>query len=520
MPKNNKDGAVTPSDNPLSATSSSTEDTKTQVFAPVMADLVAEAKQQRSELQAKKPESHPLQRVDVNDAGDIARSLYNPYKTTDMGNAERLIQVASGNLRFIGGDWYYFQNGAWRPDAAKARELVKKGVAGLLWKEVEGYTQERNEDAIKKVISWARHTESTKAVDSALRMAHSDPAIFTKIEQMDADPMLLNCKNGTLNLESGKLTAHNKNQLLSKQIMVDYNPAATCPKWQTFLDRIFNHDAELIEYMQKAVGYSLTGSTKQQVWFLCFGHGANGKSVFINTMLELLSDYGAQAAPDLLLQSKQQRHPAEFADLKGKRMVVSQESDEGRLLAEAAIKQMTGGDTMTARHLYGHFFEFKSTHKLWLATNHRPAVRDTTESTWRRLKLIPFEVTIPEPERNHNLQDELRAEFQGILLWAVQGCLKWQKCGLKDAAAIIRATDLYRKDSDTIGNFIGECAQKSPGQHVKQSTIYERYTAWALNSGCRPLSSKRFREALEERGYRQSVITNNVRVIDGITLLD
>jgi putative DNA primase/helicase len=518
MTKDNKTGAVTPADNTSAIVNTNIDDAKNQVFAPVMADILAEAKQQRSELQAKKPESHPLQKVDVNDAGDIARSIYNPYKTTDMGNAERLIQVASGNLRFIGGDWYYFQNGAWRPDAAKARELVKKGVAGLLWKEVEGYTQERNEDAIKKLISWARHTESTKAVDSALRMAHSDPAIFTKIEQMDADPMLLNCKNGTLNLESGILTAHNKSQLLSKQIMVDYNPAATCPKWQTFIDRIFNHDAELIEYMQKAVGYSLTGSTKQQVWFLCFGHGANGKSVFINTILELLNDYGLQSAPDLLLQSKQQRHPAELAALKGKRMAVSQESDEGRLLAEGTIKQLTGTDVISARKMHKDFFEFTATHKIWLATNHKPAVRDTTESTWRRLKLIPFAVTIPEPERNHNLQDELRAEFQGILSWAVQGCLKWQKYGLKDAAVIKRATASYRDESDTIGLFIEECAEKTTDGHSKQSDVYDAYTRWAIANGHKPIASRRLRQALEERHYMQSVY-NGARVIKNLKLI-
>jgi putative DNA primase/helicase len=213
-----------------------------------------------------------------------------------------------------------------------------------------------------------------------------------------------------------------------------------------------------------------------------------------------------------------ERHPAEKADLKGMRTVIAQESDDGRLLAEASIKQMTGGDTMKARHLYGNFFEFESTHKLWLATNHKPAVKDTTESTWRRLKLIPFAVTIPEQERNHNLFDELKAEYSGILTWAVKGCLLWQKEGLKDVAAIKKATASYREESDVIGTFLAECATKIDAGYTKQKEIYDAYKGWALDSGYRPIASKRFRQALEERGYRQSFISG-VRVLKNIKLV-
>jgi putative DNA primase/helicase len=485
-------------------------------------DIINTMKSENQKIRLMNGKNSPTQKENFNLSGENARDLYNKYRDTDKGNADRLIQVAEGLLKYVDGQgWHYFHNGRWTPNKAKAREIVKKDVAGLVWKEVAGAAADRNEDGMRKLTRWAKQSENLKKVDAALAMANTDPHFFIRPDQLDQGDMLLNCKNGTLDLKTGKLKAFDKDQLLTKQLNTAYKPGEKCPIWENFLLEIFDNDLELINYIQKAIGYSLTGSTKQQAWFLCFGHGANGKSVLMNTILDLLDGYAMQAAPDLLLQSKsnQQRHPAELADLKGRRLVIAQESDEGRLLAEATIKQMTGGDKLKARHLYGDFFEFESTHKLWLATNHKPAVKDTTESTWRRLKLIPFQVTIPVQKRDHDLPEKLRSEFEGILSWAVKGCLKWQKEGLRDVAAITKATASYKKDSNTIGLFVEEKIETSIAGHVKQSELYACYRDWAHDNGYRPISSKRLREALEERGIYQSVYSG-ARVMKNIRILN
>lgn len=284
---------------------------------------------------------------------------------------------------------------------------------------------------------------------------------------------------------------------------VDYLPEAKAPAWVKFLLQIMNQNQNLVDFIQRAIGYSLTGLVDEQCWFICHGVGANGKGTLLNTFLSILGGYGTQAAPDLLMLARAsgEKHPTEQADLMGRRFAVAQETEEGRRLAEVAVKQMTGGDKIKARFMRGDFFQFDPAFKLWLATNHKPVIKDTTESTWRRIKMIPFEVVIPEHERDQKLSEKLKDESSGILAWAVRGCLEWQKNGLQTPAEVRAATEEYREASDVIGEFLKDRTLKTVAGSESLQLLFNNYTAWAIENGVTAVSLRRFSEALQEKGF-------------------
>ena len=261
----------------------------------------------------------------------------------------------------------------------------------------------------KERLAWAIKSQDRRRLDAMIALAKSDAPIPARAADFDADPWLLNVQNGVLNLRTGELMPHAPEHLCSKLAPVTFDAGAHCPTWHAFLHRIFAGDAELIDYLQRWLGYCLTGQVSEQYLHALWGSGANGKSVLIGTVLALLGDYGATAAPELLL-ARDGKHPTEVADLQGRRFVCSVETDEGRRLAEAAVKSLTGGDTVKARRMHENFWEFSPTHKLALVTNHKPKVTGTDHAIWRRLRLIPFEVTIPDAEQDKTLPAKLQAE--------------------------------------------------------------------------------------------------------------
>jgi len=312
---------------------------------------------------------------------------------------------------------------------------------------------------------------------------------------------MLNLQNGALDLRTGKLNPHDPGRFITKLAGNYYDPTAQCLTWAAFLSRDLV-DKNVIDFVRRAIGYSLTGSVGEQVLFFLHGSGANGKSVFFRAILDILGDYGKQAAPQMLMSGD--RRPTEVADLHGARFVATVEVEEGRPLAEVLVKQITGGDRITARFMRRDFFSFDPTHKIWLAANHKPIIRGTDHGIWRRIRMVPFEVTIPASEQDPTLSDKLRSELPGILAWAVRGCLEWQQTGLAAPEKILRATEAYQAEMDFITGYLDERCVVNSRASVTAGNLYSDVRNWAELSGEKLISHRAFSTRMKERGFATS----------------
>jgi len=455
-----------------------------------------------------------------------------PEHFTDLGNAYRLVRLYGNDLRHVTGwSWLSWDGRRWQRDEKNpmrrakqialgfyqdAEDLLTKAQAHLAAAKraaTAGDTAAENiaQTRVKNLqgqaaalMSWAKASQARGKLEAAVKLAESESAVSAEADQFDAHPWLLNCANGVLDLRTGTLKAHSRGDLLTALAPVAYDPAATCPTWDAFLARIMRDSSELIGFLQRLIGYSLTGSVREQMIFFLYGSGANGKSVFLRTILAMLGcDYAKQAAPDVLIESHD-RHPTEVADLAGVRFVASTEVSEGKRLAENLVKQMTGSDPMKARLMRQDFFQFDPAFKILLAANHKPVVKGTDFAIWRRIKLIPFTVTIPESEQDKNLGDKLLAELPGILTWAVRGCLDWQANGLKIPAEVVSATAAYRAESDELAPFLEECVNQGEKLRAQAGPLFKAYQVWADANGIATrdqLTNVKFGRQLEERGF-------------------
>lgn len=451
---------------------------------------------------------------------------------TDLGNAFRLVRKHGDDLRHVTGwGWLAWDGMRWQRDAKPAYNLAKAAALDLYGdaQDLLGQAKEHlataqraaelgderaattAHDKAKElqgkaaaVAGWAKASQSRGRIDAAVALAESEPAVSVRSDGFDANPWLLNCNNGTVDLRTGTLRPHAREDLLTRLAPVAYDPAAACPTWDAFLIHIMAGDAEMVRFLQRSVGYSLTGSVQEQCLFFPYGGGANGKSTFLKALLSMMGrDYATQAAPDLLTIGRD-RHPTELADLAGVRFVASIEVADGKRLAEALVKQLTGGDPVKARLMRQDFFQFDPTFKIWLAANHKPIIQGTDLAIWRRIRLIPFTVTIPEAEQDKRLGDKLLAELPGILAWAVRGCLAWQHDGLGVPAAVTAATEAYRAESDQLAAFLEECIDLDPTGQEQAGPLYQAYKTWTEANGLGPrdiLTNVRFGRALEERGF-------------------
>jgi putative DNA primase/helicase len=387
----------------------------------------------------------------------------------------------------------------WRRDDSGEAERRAKTVSRLLLAEASEVEDpgERN-----KLVAHAQRSEAATRVRDMLWHARSEPGIPIQPIDLDADSWLLNVANGTLDLRTGELHAPDRADHITKLAPVEYDPHAECSRWLAFLDRIMAGKTDLIEFLQRAIGYSLTGDTGEQVLFLLHGAGANGKTTLIETVRALLGEYALQTPAETLLE-RRDGVPNDVARLRGARFVAAVETAEGRRLDETMVKRFTGGDSIPARFMRGEWFEFIGTFKLWLATNHRPVVRGTDEAIWRRVRLVPFDVTIPEGERDPDLLAKLREELPGILRWAVAGCVDRSAHGLGAPADVVAATAAYREDMDVLGGFLADRCVIDPGVRAKSRDLYATYGQWCEETGERPLTQKTFGMRLAERGFEQ-----------------
>jgi putative DNA primase/helicase len=375
------------------------------------------------------------------------------------------------------------------------------------------------DDAVRQIcMKHVLKTESEGRLRAMVSLAQSEGAVGVTVGQLDADPMLLNCENGTLDLRTGTLGPHRREDLITKLAPVVYDPTARCPLFDGFIRRIFGGNKDLIRYVQRCIGYSLTGDITAKSLFFFYGTGDNGKTTLLEAIRQMLGDYAGQVPIDTLMLRPQGGIPNDIALLRGLRFVTSSETEEGQRLAQARLKYLTGMNTIQARFLHQEFFEFQPTHKIFLDANHQPQANSGDPAIWSRIKLIPFMVSIPDEEKDRRLGEKLRAELPGILAWAVQGCAEWLRHGLEEPAEVRDATQAYRDEMDTFKDFLEDCCVIGAEQTTPVTHLYNAYQAWCYGSGEQAATKKALGRLLTARCQVRQSRTAQGRSWTGIGL--
>jgi putative DNA primase/helicase len=447
------------------------------------------------------------------------------YNLTEWGNAQRLVRAHGDKLRYCHnrGLWLAWDGRRWEPDSKARIWSWTKDVIRQLGREAAEAT---DSELRERTLKWALASERKKIIQATMDLAWSEPGIGVVPSELDRDPWALNCPNGTVDLRTGELRPHRQEDLLSKLTLCDYDPDADCPRWKEALRVIFQEDDELIAYIRRALGYSLTADTSAQALFLCYGTGRNGKNTVLDTVRLILREYATVAAPRILLTAGSNDHPAMIADLMGARFVPTSEVDEGERLAESLVKRLTGDSHIKARFMHQNPFEFRITFKLWMAVNSKPEISGTDKGIWSRVRVIPFDAFIPPEKRVANLSEILiRDEGPGILNWLVQGCLDWQGAGLQEPARVLAAIEDYRSEQDVFGDYLERCCVVADGDEAlvsrlraRTEDLYNRYVEWSKNMGEKsPLTRRKFEIELTRRGFAISH-SGSVRYRMGIAL--
>jgi len=451
----------------------------------------------------------------------------------DLGNARRLVKKHGDSIRFCydAGKWYNWDGRRWGRDETgdivrKAKEVVDAMYAQALAAKKKAEA-EADDEALEAAKTFERHAITSgnhRRIMAIISQAESEPVVPILANELDRNGWLFNCANGTIDLVTGQLRPHNRSDLISMISPIAYDPCAKCPTWERFLREVFQDDEELIRFVHAASGYTLTGDTREQVFFILHGCGSNGKSTFIMALRDIFGDYETKTSTDTLIE-KNSNNTNDIAALRGSRFVNAIETSAGKRLAEALVKELTGQDAISARFLYQEFFTFVPVFKLWLACNHVPVIQGQDHGIWRRVRLVPFGVQFREPEetvgpyKDKSLPEKLRAEYEGILAWLVRGCLDWQKGGLPTANAVRSATGKLQQDMDVLGGFLTECCVFDRRAHVSAKDLYSAYCQWAERNGEKPLSQRWFGLRLSERGTCESFRNRTTRYWHGIGLL-
>lgn len=436
---------------------------------------------------------------------------------TDVGNGRRLVRRFGDNLHWsrpLG--WLAWDGERWaRDDRCDVFRLAKESA-----KEMRIEAETLDGDDRKAARKHALASEKAERIRAAISMAQSEPRMFVRAEDLDANPWLLTVSNGTLDLRTGTLGPHLRKNLATKVAFASYDKKAKCERWLRFLSETFD-DPAVIDFLHKAIGYTLTGITTEQVFFLCHGQGSNGKSTLLSVIRLLLGDLAANADFSTFLATKAQSHGprGDLARLAGVRLVTSTEPDGGGAFSESTIKAITGQDPITCAFKFQDEFSYVPQFKLWLAANHKPRIRGRDHAIWRRPRLIPFDNIVPDEKQDKELGIALAHELAGILSWAVEGCKKWQKEGLKPPEKVVLSTQKYREEQDTLAEFLEDCCNVTPSYDCLAGDLYAAYRKWAESENEEPVSKNLFGRMMTERGFeldRNTITRERIRL--GIAL--
>ncbi len=424
------------------------------------------------------------------------------FDCTELGNKDRFIEQHGSCVKYLNElkQWVVWDGTRWTLSKyATVHELATQTVRNI-YDEARDCT---NDEGKKHLTSWAFRSQNAKHIKSILTLAAQDPMINVSIQAFDRDPRKINCKNGILDLDTGEIVGTSPDDLIMQQVTVTYNLNAKCPKWDKFIREVFLGDNELINYVQRILGYTLTGLTSEQCLFMAYGLGANGKSTLFETVLDIMGDYGSTMEFSTLLNTNKSDIRAQEAigRLKDKRYVIASETDSTKRFSEALIKKITGGDTLTGAKLYGGSYEFRPTHKIFLQVNHKPGVKDASYGFWRRMNVIPFLKKFSETEKDPYLSEKLAKEKEGIFAWLVKGAMSYLKEGIGETPKVVtEATEAYREENDTLSKFIGDCFVEEYGVSTGVSEAYDSYSAWCFHNKVEATSKQYFSAGMEERG--------------------
>lgn len=454
------------------------------------------------------PDWDPTANVGPNDA---APKPPPDTKDTDVGNAKRFATEHHDDVKYTAQlDWLIWDGTKWAGDElGRHRELAKQTVATMFT-----YGARQQGEDREKWLNWAKASESRQRIEAMVNLARTDPLVVASIHDFDRDRMLLAVENGTIDLRTGELREHRREDMITRRSRVTFDETATSPLLDTYLKSVTQGDDDLQSYLQRAAGYTLTGLTSEEVFFMIYGPKASGKSTFVDGMQTILGDLAMTTQADTLMHMRGSQSPKdELASMLGARMVATVEVEEGQRFAEALVKQLTGGDKIAARQLYKTRFEFTPTFKLWIATNHAPRAYD--DALWRRIKRVPFPVEVPKAQQDMRIKAMMKDPgsevAQAFLAWAVRGCQIWQSTGLGTCLVVEEDTMEYKEEQDKFATFLEERMDLSdPAAMTASKDLYASYTGWCLENGERPMTSTAFGIKLKERGFAKAKSTRPI----------
>jgi putative DNA primase/helicase len=422
-------------------------------------------------------------------------------RCSDIGNANAF---SNDNIRTVRysydmGYWFAWDGWRWTQKSSAIVDRVAENTVRAFSNELGSITDFKEQEAFLK---WIKQSGNKQRLTAMVHLARHLSQLDQ--EKLDGDPFLLNAKGVAINLKDGSVKENERDDFCTKVINVVHDPSAECPLFMKFLDRIMDGSEPLKKFVQRAIGYSLSGSTKEQCFFIAHGSGANGKSTLLNLVRDMMGDYALNIPMDTLMtKSKGGGIPNDIARLRGARMVTAAEGEAKQKLAESLVKQLTGGDAMTARFLFQEFFDFTPAMKIWLATNFKPQVTGEDQALWRRIHLIPFKVVIPPEDRDGDLPEKLKAEMPGILNWAIEGAIEWVNGGLLPPKEVKAATSDYQSEMDGFAEFCNTMIIQAPGENTKKSELYDAFCGWCEEEGGQYLSKSDFTARMRRLDFKE-----------------
>ena len=431
------------------------------------------------------------------------------FNFSDVGNAERLQAMYGKNIRYnpIHKKWLIWSGKHWEIDAeGKIEEKARKVIKTLQQQGNNLPNTDENKSIKQQIQKFVLRSESDNRIKAMINQAKTLRNLI--INQTDKNVYLLNLQNGTLNLKTGTLQEHNKSNFITKCINIKYDKNANCPNWIEFINKIFNGNDELIDYIQKSIGNSLTGDADLQCFYILYGQGSNGKGTFMETIMSILGEYAGRLKGNSLIEKVgDEGARGDLAKLENKYLTYVNEFEDGRTFDEELMKSLTSGanEAVPVRRMYEEEFDLHPTFKIWIATNKLPKIKGTDEGIWRRVRKIPFEYSFEkDPNKDeHFFENKLKPELPGILNWCVEGCLKWQQEGIKVPEEVKAANNDYRSDMDTVQRFLSDCCIISETCKANVPLLYDTYKDWCEENKEYKLSSIKLTRKLSEKGFKQ-----------------